>query len=363
MTVGAKIRYVRERIGLSQAELGEKLGMSADMIQKYENGQRTPKQSRMNDIAAALGVDPSALQATDIDDASHVIHYLMDLKDMYDLDLRLNEKDGSLSLVFDRKLIDDIRLQNYLMAWYYRLQSQKDEALTFDRIFHNVDDYKFPADVDKVLTSDEEEVMPIMEKMAQGARDQHFRTFGQLAEFLMEQRKKGDVLCYSTIKREAVEMLAEISQMTVLEFRLGDYLDEGNTEFARFLATLLYLKEENIDVRHAMTVHADGAIYLAFMVLIPQYGALMDYLSGKEVDLHAHDYAFDQYIAKRRELGHERRDQESEIVEKIRQGKIKLTKPIREEIGEHSKRHPFKWNTFVPLDTFTSDVTEDQPQS
>ena len=41
---------IRESQGLSQAELGEKVGLSADRIQKYENGARKPKNDMLKNI-------------------------------------------------------------------------------------------------------------------------------------------------------------------------------------------------------------------------------------------------------------------------------------------------------------------------
>lgn len=43
--IGKRIRNIRILNGLSQSELGEKLGLTADRIQKYENGARNPKVS------------------------------------------------------------------------------------------------------------------------------------------------------------------------------------------------------------------------------------------------------------------------------------------------------------------------------
>lgn len=57
----AKIRRMR---GLTQAELAEKLGVSARAVQNYEAGTRTPKRDTIAKIAEILGVDESAL-ATD----------------------------------------------------------------------------------------------------------------------------------------------------------------------------------------------------------------------------------------------------------------------------------------------------------
>lgn len=59
--VGNRIRMIRTEKGLSQAELGKKVGLTADRIQKYENGARKPKADLLKQIAAALGVSTLAL--------------------------------------------------------------------------------------------------------------------------------------------------------------------------------------------------------------------------------------------------------------------------------------------------------------
>ena len=41
--VGRRIKEIRDSIGMTQAELGEKIGLNGDRIQKYENGARRPK--------------------------------------------------------------------------------------------------------------------------------------------------------------------------------------------------------------------------------------------------------------------------------------------------------------------------------
>ena len=59
--VGARIRTIRMARGMSQAELGEKVGLNADRIQKYENGARKPKPDMLKEIANVLGVSTLAL--------------------------------------------------------------------------------------------------------------------------------------------------------------------------------------------------------------------------------------------------------------------------------------------------------------
>ena len=41
--MGNRIRTIRVEKGMSQAELGNLVGLTADRIQKYENGARKPK--------------------------------------------------------------------------------------------------------------------------------------------------------------------------------------------------------------------------------------------------------------------------------------------------------------------------------
>lgn len=57
MTVGERIRAARKEAGLTQKELGEKLGVSAAMIGQYETGVRNPKFEKIKKIANALEID------------------------------------------------------------------------------------------------------------------------------------------------------------------------------------------------------------------------------------------------------------------------------------------------------------------
>ena len=41
--IGKRIREIRKEKGLTQGELGEKVGLIANRIQQYENGARNPR--------------------------------------------------------------------------------------------------------------------------------------------------------------------------------------------------------------------------------------------------------------------------------------------------------------------------------
>ena len=56
--IAARVKSRRVQLGMSQSELGRKVGVSFQQIQKYERGANRIGSSRLHQIAAALGVKP-----------------------------------------------------------------------------------------------------------------------------------------------------------------------------------------------------------------------------------------------------------------------------------------------------------------
>jgi transcriptional regulator with XRE-family HTH domain len=54
--VGKRIRLRRVQLGFSQTELGKKLGVTFQQVQKYENGANRVSCSRLYEISTALDV-------------------------------------------------------------------------------------------------------------------------------------------------------------------------------------------------------------------------------------------------------------------------------------------------------------------
>lgn len=63
MTIGKRIQAARKSAGLSQKELGQKLGWSASMVGQYENDLRNPKKETIEKIASALNIPASELSS------------------------------------------------------------------------------------------------------------------------------------------------------------------------------------------------------------------------------------------------------------------------------------------------------------
>ena len=56
LLVGSRIRMFRKGRKMSQAQLGDKLGVTFQQVQKYENGKNRVGASRLQMISTALGV-------------------------------------------------------------------------------------------------------------------------------------------------------------------------------------------------------------------------------------------------------------------------------------------------------------------
>lgn len=84
MTIGEKIKNARNLRGLTQKELGMKLGFdekSADVrMAQYESGTRTPKAELLSEIAAVLNVNINSLKNPTLENTETFIHLLFDLE-------------------------------------------------------------------------------------------------------------------------------------------------------------------------------------------------------------------------------------------------------------------------------------------
>ena len=104
--IGSRIRAIRTKKGMSQAELGELIGLNADRVQKYENGARKPKADMLKKIASALEV--SALALTD----PVVTNYIGAMYAFFEMEKNFNLKvvrDGSgVSLMFDNGVLGEM---------------------------------------------------------------------------------------------------------------------------------------------------------------------------------------------------------------------------------------------------------------
>ena len=120
---GAWMRDIRVVRGLTQLELGEKVGLSADRVRQYETGYRKPKTDMIKAIASALEVQPLALTDPVATSYLGAVYAMFELEKLYDL--TLTEADGVFSLQFKSEKAQS--LVKYLNVWYRALNIYKAE--------------------------------------------------------------------------------------------------------------------------------------------------------------------------------------------------------------------------------------------
>lgn len=65
MTIGEKIRYCRQQLGITQDMLAKLTGIHPVSIRKYETNKMQPQPAQLERLAAALGVSYNALNGVD----------------------------------------------------------------------------------------------------------------------------------------------------------------------------------------------------------------------------------------------------------------------------------------------------------
>ena len=114
--IGSRIRKIRTEKGLSQAELGKMVGLSADRIQKYENGARKPKKDMLKSIASALGV--STLALTDPNTTSYIgaMYAFFELEENFNMKIEETPGDRPPGLCLSVDFQESI--YQYMEEWY-----------------------------------------------------------------------------------------------------------------------------------------------------------------------------------------------------------------------------------------------------
>ena len=119
MTLGNKIRKYRKLNGLTQKEVGLKVGFSeqtADSrIRKYESDMMAPKAVLRNKLADALGVDLSALSEINVSTDEDVMQLLFQFEE--DFGLEIEKRDGKTYISIDDNNNEIRTLITYMNIW------------------------------------------------------------------------------------------------------------------------------------------------------------------------------------------------------------------------------------------------------
>jgi len=120
MAFGKRLRFFRNRKGLTQKQVGETVGFqgktSEVRMAQYETEARTPKDALVKQLADLYGISPKAITVPDIDSEVGLMHTLFALEDMYGL--RIDTIDDVPCLTLDHgKSNTYIRMLEFFEQW------------------------------------------------------------------------------------------------------------------------------------------------------------------------------------------------------------------------------------------------------
>ena len=145
MAIGERIRFFRNKKGVTQKYLGQVVGFperSADVrMAQYETGSRTPKADLTRTLAGFFEVSTDALTVPNIDSDIGLMHTLFALEDIRGL--TIGEIDGEICLRLDKskgKTYAD--MLEMLSAWAE--QAKKLEAREITREDYDRWRYNYP---------------------------------------------------------------------------------------------------------------------------------------------------------------------------------------------------------------------------
>ena len=110
MTVGEKIKRIRQLKGLTQVQLADLVSLPVARIQQYEANIRNPKFTQLEKFATALDVTVEYLVNHNLDTYDDVKHALLELEDTFGL--KISEINGNCILQFN-----DMELTQFLEEW------------------------------------------------------------------------------------------------------------------------------------------------------------------------------------------------------------------------------------------------------
>lgn len=123
MAIGKRIKFFRNRKGMTQKQLGEILGFlgkTSDVrMAQYESEARVPKHDLVKEMANLFGISTHALTVPDIDTNIGLMHTLFALEDMYGL--KIGEIDGEICLRLDKS---DYSTYSFMFKMLHAWQSE-----------------------------------------------------------------------------------------------------------------------------------------------------------------------------------------------------------------------------------------------
>ena len=254
MSVGRKIRAIRDLRGMTQKDLGIKAGFSAATadvrIRQYESNKMVPKEDKLKEIADALDIDVSALKSHDIYSDLDLMQILFEIEEIYGLEIGKDANRYILSFDEDHPLFRFIN--NNLDSWY-RAKSQllsNSEESGYDDKEYSLWKYRFPLDNMELENMNAAKVQEKYKPFVNNSYSiKKVNEFILLFEKLI--RSGFDIQIASAPERSGIG-----TYVCCAIFKHSELLDatgEAANAYAEYLSMISYLEKSGIEIERETT--------------------------------------------------------------------------------------------------------------
>ena len=254
MSVGRKIRAIRDLRGMTQKDLGIKAGFSAATadvrIRQYESNKMVPKEDKLKEIADALDIDVSALKSHDIYSDLDLMQILFEIEEIYGLEIGKDANRYILSFDEDHPLFRFIN--NNLDSWY-RAKSQllsNSEESGYDDKEYSLWKYRFPLDNMELENMNAAKVQEKYKPFVNNSYSiKKVNEFILLFEKLI--RNGFDIQIASAPERSGIG-----TYVCCAIFKHSELLDatgEAANAYAEYLSMISYLEKSGIEIERETT--------------------------------------------------------------------------------------------------------------
>ena len=137
MTTGERIKEARIKCGLTQKELGERLGLSYQAVAQWENNLRNPKQETLLKIADALGIDVVCLLTEPVKSTHLKLQTAIKYHNREEIESMLELPKGSVTHVTGeelKKITDEEKRLKYNLLLYFNRLTTNGKKVAVERI-------------------------------------------------------------------------------------------------------------------------------------------------------------------------------------------------------------------------------------
>ena len=123
-STGCKIRYIRERKGISKSDLSQACNVSPAALNHWEIGIRTPDEEAIVNLAKAMNIDAASLFDRRIRTMVDVAHILFEMAD-----------DGFIEPESDGIRVMNRTLFEVMLQWHEKYQQWKSGQITNEEYY------------------------------------------------------------------------------------------------------------------------------------------------------------------------------------------------------------------------------------